>query len=295
MQENKKALNPRFFLILLLGTLIISVPTRIYQLLNVIEPGTGFWKNDSPTIYFLYGIIAVFVLICLVYPNIKRKDLRTCVPSADKNIGVCITSFLLSASMAYDAVIKYGDFSDIYNGYDFYSDMTFRQYLVKSGGVAMALETLFAFISVIYFLLYGISALKGKSPSEYKLLAVSPILWGIFRIIYRFMRTISFLRVSELFFELCMIVFIIMFFMAFAQITAKVNGKGLEWKLFGYGVPTAFFCILCFLPRFVLTVMGKSDLLTDQSPAEYCDAAIAAFIIVNLISIVKNNSAKKSA
>ena len=53
-----------------------------------------------------------------------------------------------------------------------------------------------------------------------------------------------------------------MFFMAFAQVTAKVGGKGLEWKLFAYGLPAALFCLLCFVPRVVLMILGKSE-LTD--------------------------------
>jgi hypothetical protein len=71
--------------------------------------------------------------------------------------------------------------------------------------------------------------------------------------------------------------------MAFAQVTAKVNGKGLEWKLYAYGLPAALFCLICFIPRVVVLVLGKGDLIADGSSVEIVDLTAAAFILFVLV------------
>ena len=44
------------------------------------------------------------------------------------------------------------------------------------------------------------------------------------------------------------------------------------------------FCLICFVPRLIVTLLGKAELLTDNSPIEYCDLVMAAFIISSLVS-----------
>jgi hypothetical protein len=151
---------------------------------------------------------------------------------------------------------------------------------MKSGALPMLFESVFAVFSGIFFIVLGVAFISGKSNgSEFKLLAIAPLAWSICRIMHRFMRTISFMNVSDLFFELLMIVFLMIFFMAFAQLIARVNHHGADWKLAGFGLPAALLCLLCFVPRAVILFMGEGDLLTTLSPPEYCDLTIALFIL----------------
>ena len=80
-----------------------------------------------------------------------------------------------------------------------------------------------------------------------------------------------------------MIVFLLMFYMAFAQVTARINGKGLEWKLFAYGLPAAFFCLLCFVPRVVATLLGHGEMIAADSSIELVDLTCALFVIYVLV------------
>ena len=81
-----------------------------------------------------------------------------------------------------------------------------------------------------------------------------------------------------------MLVFATMFFMAFAQVNSQVGGKNCEWKLAGYGLTAVLFALVCFVPRFIVTIVGMSDLLYSYSPAEFCDLAIALFIIATVFT-----------
>ena len=57
-----------------------------------------------------------------------------------------------------------------------------------------------------------------------------------FRLVFRFTRTISYIRVSDLMLEMLMLVFFIMFFMAFAQVNSRVDPNKKEWKIAAYGL-----------------------------------------------------------
>lgn len=283
--QNTKSVNPFVLFIVFIASVIVALPFRVFQLIVNVESGTGFWKNHMHfSIFVLYAVVALGTVLPVVLSFVFKSGLGKVEPVASKKPLGGVLSFAMAAGLIIDAISRYSSFSDLYFEYSTSGgDLTMMTYLSKSGALAMGLEAFFAVVSAIYCIMLGIAWLTGKDPSEYKLLAIMPVFWCIFRIMHRFMRKIGFLNVSELFFELVMIVFLMMFFMAFAQVTSKVNGKGLEWKLYAYGLPAALFCLICFIPRVVVTVLGKGDLIADGSSIEFVDLTAAAFILFVLV------------
>ena len=90
-----------------------------------------------------------------------------------------------------------------------------------------------------------------------------------------------------------MLVFMIMFFMAFAQVNSNVNGKNCEWKIAAYGLIAALLALICFVPRFIVTLTGNAHLLHEQSPIEYCDISNALFIICTVFTRVTDRIPEK--
>ena len=283
--QKYETINPFILFVFFLVAVILALPLRVYQLMTNVEAGTGFWANASHfTIPVFYAILALGVVIPFLLSLMYKRGLGKENAFGEKKIFGGVVSFLNAIGLAVNAISRYGDFSEMYFNYGTSSDgASMFSYLSKSGALSMGLEAFFAVLSAIFFIMLGVALLTGKDPSEYKLLAIMPVFWAIFRIMHRFMRKISFLNVSELFLELLMIVFLLMFFMAFAQVTAKVNGKGLEWKLFAYGLPAAMFCLLCFIPRLVVTVLGKGDFIASDSSIEAVDLTMALFVLFALV------------
>ena len=144
-----------------------------------------------------------------------------------------------------------------------------------------------SFLSAIYFVILCLSALIGKaSGSQFRILSLAPVLWSMLRMILRFTRTISYVRVSELLFEMVMLVFMIMFFMAFAQCNSKVNEDDCKWKLAAYGLPAALMALVTFVPRLILSLVGSADIIYSQSALELSDFAVALFIIATVFTRV---------
>lgn len=282
--QNSKSVNPFVLFVVFIASVILTLPLRVFQLMVNVESETGFWIDHKHfSVFVVYAIVALGTVLPIVLSLVYKSGLGKIESAAEKKPLGGVLSFLMAGGLIVDAITRYTSFSELYFEYSAYGDTTLVSYLSKSGALAMGLEAFFAVVSAIFFIMLGIAWLTEKDPSEYKLLAVMPVFWAIFRIMHRFMRKISFLNVSELFFELAMIVFLMMFFMAFAQVTAKVNGKGLEWKLYAYGLPAAMFCLICFIPRIAVMAFGRSDLIADGSSVEVVDLTVAAFILFVLV------------
>lgn len=260
--------------------IVLILPLRVFQYLTIIEPGTGFYDKIDFSVILMYVLLAVF---CgsLFFFALSNKKTTLYIKAASKKPVLGIISFFVAFTLIIDAFTQSRNYSNLapspVNGA--------TSGMMQSGALPMLFESLFAVLAALFFVMIGINFIKAKSDgSKYKLLAITPLAWSICRILHRFMRTISFIKVSDLFFELFMLVLLMLFFVTFAQLTARVNYAGTDWKLYAYGLPAALFCLLCFVPRIVMLIAGKGELLADLSPPEYCDFAAALFIVAFLIS-----------
>jgi hypothetical protein len=51
-------------------------------------------------------------------------------------------------------------------------------------------------------------------------------------------------------------------------------------KVFGFGLPAALFCLVCSVPRLILTLIGQSSKLADEYHMEVMLLSSAVFILV---------------
>ncbi len=280
---DKKGLgNFRLFICVMVAGILTAVPLRVYQLLCITEPGTGFYTEKNFTIIIMYVLLA----ICLVLPfaySLKNKKNVTFSETSSLRIFEGAAAFLFAAALIVDAVSSYKVFTSLYEAFYPSREMpTLMEYLNKSGAMASLLETVFAILSAMYFTVLGIYDIKEKKGiSKVKLLALAPLLWCISRIIHRFMRKISYMKVGDLFFELMMLAVLTLFLLPLAQKLAGVDSEDKEWKITAYGVPTVVFCLICFLPRVIASLAGRGEVLS--SPVELCDGAAALFALAVLL------------
>ena len=255
---------------------IIALPLRTVQFFTVLEGGTGFFSSYDWSVYLLYALLAGATLAFLILGFSKKKTLDFSRETVKRPVSGII-SVLTAVAVFTDGltcantvmndrlpIIDYGNYSAP---------------AVNTDKLIFGAEALLAVISAIFFLSLGLVLITGKTNgSEHKIISLAPVIWCIIRMVYRFTRTISYQRVSDLTFELIMLAFMIMFFMAFAQVNAQISSKNCEWKLAGYGLSAALFALVCFVPRLIVTVVGKEFLLYEYSAAEFCDLGVAIFI-----------------
>ena len=165
--------------------------------------------------------------------------------------------------------------------------------LMTSGTLPVGMQSFFALLSAIYFVVMAIDFFKGThNASKLKILAIMPVGWSAMRMIHRFIRQISYIEVSDLFLELVMIAFMIMFFMALAQINSGVYSDGFTWRLTGFGLPAAVIAFMLSVPRLMLTFVNSSAYINSNHTFKLCDLAFVCFAFVLVLSLVnkENNS-----
>lgn len=275
------AISPMLILCVFAAGLVVALPLRTYQLMRLIEPKSGFYASSSATIPALYILLAVLTAALILLSYLSGQ-----MPGRlwkRKNIGLGVASLLFAVSLVADAITQTEALLDLLATR---STLLYQQttnlfvYLIKTGGFALLFELLFAVIGCVYFLFFGYHYLTGKLDySQFKILAVAPLCWVMARMIFRFSRTINFKNVSELLLELFMLAAMLLFFLNFARVCSRVDSRGVHWSLFGFGLPAALFGFICSVPRLVLIVIGRSGLLTEQSPFAFCDLMASIFIL----------------
>lgn len=259
-------------------SLCALLPLRVYHVTALIEPGTGFFKETNFTVPLFYGIGAVVILALMVlsFLNSKANRARNIIATG-KLLG--IVSIVTALTFIVNAVNSFTAFKSVSGEYSALEHGAYTSYLTKSGAAPLALEALFAVLTAFFFIIYAISCFKKSSVlSSCKILSAAPAIWAICRIVFRFLEKISFVNISDLLLELIMIAFMIMFFIAFAQVVTDVSPATVAWRLFGCGLPAAVAAFLVSVPKLFLMVTGHSDLIVNGYSFQPCDLALAIFI-----------------
>lgn len=288
--KNKTDIIYKLPLFVSLLALLVAVPLRVYQYFKVLEPETGFYSSNDISVYVMYILLGASMLLSVLIPLINKKKLIT-VTSVKKSPAFLVFSLILAVTIIIDSAGQLMNYFDLYDAASA-AGGTVTEYVKNQGGTFLLLQAVSGAVAAVYFFVSGLSVSLGNSDgSRLKILGLTPVLWYIFKLLYRFKRTISFTNVSDLMLELFAIVFLMMFFFALAQTVAKIDAQTVFWKIFAYGVPAAMFALMCFLPRFIVMIIGKSELLNTHYGVSYSDLGVAAYIIYNLLSRTKARTA----
>lgn len=279
-------LTPKVLIMIAAITTLIAVPLRTYQLVSLVEPKTGFYIKYDASIVILYVVLGLAVLSLFIMSFLCATLPRPEIP-CKRNTVLGAMSVILAAGFFCDFGISIDSFIRLIG-----SVTGFRfQYFVKSGCITILIQLIFALLSGIYFIIFGASAIKGTNRYEKsRALALSPIVWGLARIIHRFIEPISFKNVSELVIQLFMISILLMFFMSFARIASRVNHTESCWVLYGAGLSSAILLLTDVFSNAIVMMVGKSEILYAKYQVNMADAFIAIFIFVLLIELMPKKS-----
>lgn len=274
------------------AAVIALCPIRIYQYFRILEADTGFYSKTDVSVYLMYAVMAFIIIFSIAAAFVNRKNLQMKKINLSPVSGAIV--FILSAlGFIADAVSCFTDFFEIFNGYSYSYEKTQWKYVSEKGGVIILLEAVFGLVAGIYFcaLASGHLAKKNIGP-KLRTIALALPLWTVARLLMKFKTTISFINVSDLFLSLFAVVFTMLYLLYFAQTVSEVDNGESYYKMFAYGIPAAVFSVVCFIPRFILVVIGRDDLLCAGYGVEICDLLIPVMIVATLIS--RSYGSKKS-
>ncbi len=276
LKGSSSAVKMKYLLFVFAAAVLVSLPTRVYQLLALVDTTNGFFKESDVTIPVLYGVAIVFGLLFMVLSFISKEVPSPKLP-AGKNAVLGIASFVMVAGLGADMLGILKKIIPANQGNAAIFMNLFKANLSKNGGTFTILEFVFAFFAIIYFLVFAISHLNGKaSYKEFKLLALAPLCWSMTVLVTKLMNAISFIKVSELLFEIFMFVFVMLFFLTFARISSGVFTEDSMWGIYGYGLTAALLASIVTIPRIVIALVG----LDAVAGNEFNFAHLTTFVFI---------------
>lgn len=281
MKEKLNFLKVKWLFILFAVAFAVTVPLRIYQYFSVLAPETGFYRSLNAAVYALYITVGIFSLITIVFSFISPEAVESKMPEG-KNKLMGVVAIVYAVCFLVDATAKISTFVMAFIGY---ASGSIRpgvwKYIAANGYLPVFFQALFALFAAIYFIVFGLSYYSGKNTfRDSKLLALTPMLWAVSRMISLLMKPISYVKVSELLLELFSMTFLMLTFLSFARVSSQLSEKGEMRKVFGFGLTAAIFCLICSVPRLVLTLIGQSSRLATEYKAEIMLLSSAVFILV---------------
>lgn len=291
--KNEK-LNPLLGFYIAMCLLIASIPVRLYQLLNIIEVNTGFYKAVDRSVYIMY-ILAVAALIASYLIALLAKNVPASKSPYRKNRFLAVTSILLGVGIVLDVVSAVSAF--IIKAKSFAAAGISVLGTADQGQIPILLEAVLGVFAAIYILVFGISYIDGRTTySQYKFLAITPFFWSMSRLIMRLISKISYVNVSDLMLEIFGIAFMMIFFMSFARICADISNKKAMRSIFASGAAAAFLLGTANIPRLLMYISGNIAKIPSGYGLSLCDLAFvffAAAYIINAYKCAKENDSNE--
>ena len=273
---------PSVLIVVAALSLCALLPLRVYHVSSLIEPETGFFAKTNASVWLFYIICVLVIgfLMAASFLDDKVNRVRDCM-TRNKPLGV--VSLLTGVAVMFDAIVELLQFLDLTGAYNPYAGATMFSYLTKNGGTALLFGAVFAALSAAFYWIYALSGFNKKiHMRSFRILSVMPVAWSICRIISRFVTKISFVNVSDLLLELFMLVFLISFTLAFAQVVTNVTPEVSAWRLFGCGLPAALLAFVISVPRLMMLALLHTDRIVAGHSLAPCDLMLAIFIPVFL-------------
>lgn len=284
IRGSSEKINPLYSLYIVAGLLCVAIPFRTYQVLSLVEVDTGFYKEINWSVYLMYALCILAVLVPYVL-TLLAKNVPESRAVYRKNKLLAVASFVFGVGLLADAVTAFSTLILTYQGF-----LTAEISLLPT-----ILEGVFGVLSSIYIMIFGISYIDGRTTySRYKLLALSPLVWSVARLIIRFVKKISYVNVSDLMLELFAIAFMMLFFLSFARISSGLSNKKSMRSLWSAGFAAIFFSVVANLPRLIMIITANGNSLSGEYPFALCDLGFAFFsvcYIVNSMKTAENNDA----
>ena len=286
LKGSSNAIRMKHIVTIFVLSLVVALPLRTYQLLVMVNPENGFFENSNFAVPVLY--IAAFVFAALmVILSFFSKGIPAPKITEGKNFILGVASLLLSVGFVLDAIriIQMITPQTAY-GFNSYTSQTLVEAFIKeNGGAFLVLELVFAVVSALYFIIFGVSYFEGKSSyKKIPLMALSPVIWSMSILISKLVKPVSFITVSELLFEIFAFVFIMIFFLTFARVSTGVFTENGMWSVFGCGFAAALFGGIITIPRLITAFVGLAPVTGHEFSFTFLTVEI--FMVVALFAIL---------
>lgn len=271
---------------------LVFAVLRCLQTAKFIDPETGFSIGSDFITGLVYGIAAALA-VAFILIGYFSKDTASIDLYGIKNKTAGAFSVAFGIALVYDCFDSF--FQSITLAETGFIGSEFSE-MMTSGVFPAIMQSIFAIISAFYIFFLAKDFLKGTTTaSKHRILALMPVVWAGFKLISRFIKKINYIKVSDLFFELFLYSFMLLFFLAVAQLVSNVYSDEGRGKLVSCGLSGAVIAFGINASRLAFTIAGGA-FVNKQYPFNLADFlfSLFAFFLVKAV-IEKIESEKENA
>ena len=259
---------------------LAGIVIRCIQMAKFIDNETGFATGGKifSVVLMLGLVVAVLTIVVKAFLSAESEKLQV---QGVKSTPLGAATVFFAVSLLFDFVSGFTSMGSAGSTGDFKN-------LMLTGTMPRFIQSIFAVFAAIYFIILAKDYFKGtQNASNHRILAIAPVGWAGFRMVCRFVRQISFIRVSDLFLELIMLAMMLIFFMALAQVLSGVYSEGFRWRLPSFGAGAALIAVTLSIPRLIFTIVDFEGYINTQHTFQLADFAFAVFIVLLLVTVCK--------
>ena len=291
IKTSKKEITVDNLPLLFLISAVVCCVLRCVQVATLIDAETGFYKQSSviTVLYYVFLFGSCLAFCVLSYLSRQSASLST---STIQSKPLCAVAAVFGVSMLLNSFMSFFESLSASSSANAYAGSAFKT-MMSTGELPKALQAAFALLSALYLFYLAASFKSGSETArKHKIVALAPVGWVAFRLIFRFVSKISFLRVSDLFLELSMLAFMILFFMAFAQVNSGVYSEGFGWRIPAFGLSAALIAVSVNVPRLIFTVVDAGKYINVNYTFNVNDIMFSVFVVL-LVPLAVKFSVKK--
>lgn len=267
-------LKAKKILILFFIALPVLVLGRFIQLFSLIDPSTGFFLDSELQFNVFISILLAGIPILFILLSYLKNDYAKTPSFQSVGFGVIslLFGFVFLVESAYVAV----------------------------GGQLISFSaatgyTVFSFQALLYLLLCVLSALcfcmqavgcfgSGKKG---QFLMIFPVITWIYRLISTFINFTGIANISENIIEIFMLSASLIFLLAQGKVINELDCRKNLRTATAFGLSAACLCAVSTLPRYILLIIGRTDLLHEGKTGSILDAGLFIYIVFFLFAALK--------
>ena len=224
---------------ILIGALVVALPVRIYQMLFLVDPETGFFTDQNIVAIclavFMVIVSAIIMFMCFYDKNAPKrfepiKNIPAMIAAAASGIGIIVHSIsaLLIDNRAHSSLSQ--DAANAVNALE--------------GGQAY-LNVIMAFVGVaagIVILIAAFNFATGKNVfRSIPVVAIIPPLWFCINLITLFTNYTNVTYMTENMMDMFSMILVTFFLLSQGKMFARVNPVKSGKRIYAFGLPTILY------------------------------------------------------
>jgi hypothetical protein len=251
--------------IVLAVTLMIALPTRIYQVLFLVEPDTGFYTDGNTTTTIISISLAAGALLMMAIGMMDKRE-RTYSPITS------IPTAVIGAVTGLGIIVQY--------------TVSFFAVEQQKNTIPTVILSILGILAGAVMILTAYNFATGQNIfAKIPLLSLIPSLWGCVCLITLFITYVSVVNISENIYDTFTVIFLLLFLFAQAKMLAGIETEKSAKRIYIFGLPAVLMALATGVPSAILLFSGASRTGSFPMGLHLVNILMALYIIAFLTAV----------